>query len=166
MDSFSIKEEKFIDDIYYVKLDVSFNKKRIYSILEKQNVFPSLPQKKSILFIPILIDEEKKNIVLFSENIFFQQWLDRIDKNHQLNYVLPVEDLDDIKIIPHEHNYKNIPTSLTVKETDLPINVFSEELLFGYQFGYELLIFNGLLTFIALYLISYKPKHVFNMLVK
>ena len=36
--------------------------------------------------------------------------------------------IDDIKIIPHEHNYKNIPTSLTVKETDLPINIFSEEL--------------------------------------
>ena len=47
VDSFSIKEEKFIDDIYYVKLDVSFNRKRIYSILEKQNVFPSLPQKKN-----------------------------------------------------------------------------------------------------------------------
>jgi len=38
------------------------------------------------------------------------------------------------------------------------INMFSEALLFGYQFGYELLIFNGLLTFIALYLISYKPN--------
>ena len=33
-----------------------------------------------------------------------------------------------------------------------------QALLFGYQFGYELLIFNGLLTFIALYLISYKPN--------
>ena len=42
VDNFSIKEEKFIDDIYYVKLDVSFNRKRIYSILEKQNVFPSI----------------------------------------------------------------------------------------------------------------------------
>ena len=36
--------------------------------------------------------------------------------------------------------------------------MFSETILFGYQFGYELLIFNGLLTFIALYLISYGPK--------
>ncbi len=104
VDSFSIKEEKFIDDIYYVKLDVSFNRKRIYSILEKQNVFPSLPQKKTVLFIPILIDEEKKNIVLFSENVFFQQWQDRIDKNHQLDYVLPVEDIDDIKMIKSKYN--------------------------------------------------------------
>jgi len=36
--------------------------------------------------------------------------------------------IDDMKIIPHEHNYKKVSTSLTVKEADLPINVFSEEL--------------------------------------
>ncbi len=104
VDNFSIKEEKFIDDIYYVKLDVSFNKKRIYSILEKQNVFPSLPQKKKILFIPVLIDEEKKNIILFSENIFFQKWLENTDNNHQLEYILPVDDIEDVKIIKSKYN--------------------------------------------------------------
>ena len=36
--------------------------------------------------------------------------------------------IDDIKIIPHEHNYKKISSSLSVKETVLPINIFSEEL--------------------------------------
>ena len=29
IDSFSIKEEKFVNNIYYVKLDVSFNKKKL-----------------------------------------------------------------------------------------------------------------------------------------
>ena len=104
VDNFSIKEETFIDDIYYVKLDVSFNKKRIFSILEKRNVFPSLPQKKKILFIPILIDEEKKDIILFSENFFFQKWLEEKDSNHQLEYILPIEDLDDVKIIKSKYN--------------------------------------------------------------
>ena len=46
IDNFSIKEEKFIDDIYYVNLDVSFNKKKIFSFLEKKNIFPSLNKKK------------------------------------------------------------------------------------------------------------------------
>ena len=36
--------------------------------------------------------------------------------------------IDDMKIIPHEHNYKKISSSLSVKETALPINIFSEEL--------------------------------------
>ena len=35
IDNFSIKEEKFIDNIYYVNLDVSFNKRKIFSLLEK-----------------------------------------------------------------------------------------------------------------------------------
>jgi len=36
--------------------------------------------------------------------------------------------IDDMKIIHHKHNYKNFSTSLTVKETDLPINIFLNEL--------------------------------------
>ncbi len=36
------------------------------------------------------------------------------------------------------------------------LNVFSKELFFGYQFGFEILIVNGLLTFVALLIISKK----------
>ena len=36
------------------------------------------------------------------------------------------------------------------------LNLFSKELFFGYQFGFEILIVNGLLTFIALLLFSKK----------
>ena len=43
IDSFSIKEEKFVEETYYVILGVSFNKKEIFRYLEKKNVFPSIP---------------------------------------------------------------------------------------------------------------------------
>ena len=39
IDSFSIKEEKFINEIYYVSLGVSFNKKEIFNYLEKKKHF-------------------------------------------------------------------------------------------------------------------------------
>ena len=39
IESFTIKEEKFIDEIYYVNLGVSFNKKKIFSYLEKKIFF-------------------------------------------------------------------------------------------------------------------------------
>ena len=104
IDNFSIKEEKFIDDIYYVNLDVTFNKKKVFSFLEKKNIFPSLPKKKKILFIPVVIQEENKNINIFSENIFYQNWLINDNKN-QLNYVLPVDDLEDIQIIKSKYEY-------------------------------------------------------------
>ena len=105
IDNFSIKEEKFIDNIYYVNLDVSFNKKKIFSFLEKKNIFPSQPKKKKILFIPVVIDEEKKNIILFSENKFYQNWLVNNDNQNQLIYLLPTDDLDNIQIIKSKYEY-------------------------------------------------------------
>ena len=33
VESFSIKEEKFINEIYYVNLGVSFNKKKVFNFL-------------------------------------------------------------------------------------------------------------------------------------
>ena len=39
----------------------------------------------------------------------------------------------------------------------LLLNRFSEQLLWGYKFGFELLIVNGLLTFVGLIAISGRP---------
>ena len=50
IDTFSIKEEKFVNEIYYIKLNVSFNKKIFFDLLEKKNIFPSLPVKKRYYF--------------------------------------------------------------------------------------------------------------------
>ena len=50
IDNFSIKEEKFIDNIYYVNLDVSFNKKKIFSFLEKK-IFSLLNQRKKKFYL-------------------------------------------------------------------------------------------------------------------
>jgi SSS family transporter len=38
------------------------------------------------------------------------------------------------------------------------INIYSEELLWGYKFGFEILIVNGLLTFIGLWMLSTKGR--------
>ena len=105
IDNFSIKEEKFIDNIYYVSLDVSFNKKKIFSFLENKNIFPSKPKKKKVLFIPVVIEEDEKNIILFSENIFYKNWLTNEEDQNQLIYVLPADDLDDIQIIKSKYEF-------------------------------------------------------------
>ena len=52
IESFTIKEEKFINEIYYVNLGVSFNKKKIFKYLEKNNIFPSIPRKKKFFIYP------------------------------------------------------------------------------------------------------------------
>ena len=40
------------------------------------------------------------------------------------------------------------------------LNIFSKELFNDYQFGFEILILNGGLTFLGLYLISLSPKAI------
>ena len=106
IESFSIKEEKFIKEIYYVNLGVSFNKKKIFSYLEKKNIFPSIPVSKKFLFIPIIIDESKKDLLIFENNKFFDDWNKNLENGYLIEYILPTEDLEDLRKI--KENYENI----------------------------------------------------------
>ena len=106
IESFSIQEEKFINEIYYVNLGVSFNKKKIYKYLEERNIFPSVPNKKKFLFIPIIIDENKKDLLIFDKNKIFKNWNIDTEKTHLINYLLPTEDLEDMGQI--KKNYEII----------------------------------------------------------
>ena len=40
IETFSIQEEKFIDEVYYLSLNVSFNKKKILNLMEKVSIIP------------------------------------------------------------------------------------------------------------------------------
>ena len=106
IETFSINEEKFIDEVYYLKLNVSFNKRRIFNLLESKNIFPSLPIKKDVFLIPIIVEENNNEILMFSENYLFNNWNSNIKKYHLLNYILPTEDLDDFNLI--KQNSKNL----------------------------------------------------------
>ena len=50
VESFSIKEEKFINEIYFVKFDVAFNRKKVLNFLEELMEKYSTPQENSKLF--------------------------------------------------------------------------------------------------------------------
>ena len=108
IETFSIKEEKFIDEIYYITLNVSFNKKNIFDLLETKNVFPSLPVKKDFLFIPVFVDQNKNQVSMFSENKFFTSWNSNNKKYSLVNYILPTQDLDDFSLI--KKNMNNLET--------------------------------------------------------
>ena len=106
IETFSIKEEKFISEIYHVKMNVSFNKKSIFDILESQNIFPSLPVKKNIFFIPIIIDDDKRETQIFNENIIYKNWNENVKNFHLLNYILPTADIEDYNFL--KKNISNI----------------------------------------------------------
>ena len=105
INTFSIKEEKFVNEIYYIKLNVSFSKKNVFNLLETKNIFPSLPVKKDIIFIPIIVQDENQ-IKMFSDNIIYNLWNSNIKKYDLLNYILPTEDLEDLNLI--KKNIQNL----------------------------------------------------------
>jgi len=120
IDSFTISNEKFVNNEYSAQLETTFNKKKILNYLERKNVFPSMPVKNKVLLIPILVDTETDNIYLFNNNIFYERWNEE-KKNYQLlDYLLPSEDLEDLNIIQgifnsvESHDFTNI-----IKKYDL-----------------------------------------------
>ena len=123
VESFSINQEKFIDEIYYLNLGVKFNKKKILNYLEIKNIFPSIPIEKKILFIPIIIEENKKDIYLFSNNEFFLKWNLNKETHHLLDYILPTEDLEDLNLIKkkyefiEKYNFKEITEKYNLKDS-------------------------------------------------
>ena len=106
IDSFTISKEKFINNEYFAELEVTFNKKNTLILLEKKNIFPSIPIRNKVLLIPIFIDLESDNIYLFTDNIFYEKWNYNIKNYHLLDYFLPSEDLEDLSNI--QKNYKTI----------------------------------------------------------
>jgi len=104
IDSFTISNEKFINNEYSAKLETRFNKKNILNFLEKKNIFPSIPIVNKVLLVPILVDTETDSIYLFNDNIFYDKWNEE-KKNYQLlNYLLPSEDLEDLNKLQEMSN--------------------------------------------------------------
>ena len=99
IDSFTISDEKFINNEYFAILETMFNKKKVLKFLEKKSIFPSIPIKNKVLLIPILVDIEKESIYLFNDNIFYNSWNDIINNYQLLDYLLPTEDLEDLNKI-------------------------------------------------------------------
>ncbi len=99
IETFSIKEEKFIDQKYYVNLGVSFNKKKIFRYLEKKNIFPSRILKEQFLFIPVIINEKGNDISVFSNNPIYTNWNKTNERYQLINYLIPSEDLEDLNLI-------------------------------------------------------------------
>ncbi len=106
IDSFTMSNEKFVNNKYQVKFDVHFNKKNTLKFFEKENIFPSIPKNKNLLLIPVLVDMQTDEIFLFTKNIFYEKWNENNKKYFLLKYFLPSEDLEDVNLL--SQNSKSI----------------------------------------------------------
>jgi len=99
IDSFTISDEKFINNEYFAKLETFFNKKKTLYFLEKRNIFPSISEKNQVLLIPLLVEVEDEKTYLYNENIFYEKWNNSNNNYNLLEYILPSEDIEDLNSI-------------------------------------------------------------------
>ena len=126
IETFSIKEEKFINEVYYLSLNVTFNKKKIFNLLEKKNIFPSVPVKQSVFFLPVIFDQNKNEISLFSESYLFNSWNLNSKEYHLLNYILPSDDIEDFNLIKkNSNNLENYDYKRILQKYDLENYIIS-----------------------------------------
>jgi len=102
INSFRILEESYREDIYRATISISFNEKRIKKFLRSKNISFSQPEKISVVFFPVLYI--KGDIKNYNENFFYKEWNEIKIKNELINFILPLDDLEDISSITKMKN--------------------------------------------------------------
>jgi len=129
INSFQIIEEKYSKDEYKVTLNILYDDIKVKKLLSKKNISFSQPESISVIFYPVLfVNDELKN---FNENFFYNNWNELKIKNETINFVLPLEDLDDIsKILKMKNNIEDLNLDSFINKYDIKNYVFA---LMDYQ---------------------------------
>ena len=102
IDSFQIFEETYQKNEYKAIFKIFYNDNKVKKLLVEKNISFSQPKNISAVFFPVLFVNDK--IKNFEENYFYNQWINVEIKNEPINFIMPLEDLDDIPKIKEMKN--------------------------------------------------------------
>ena len=100
--SFQINEETYQRGVYKANFKVLYNDAKVKKLLVKKNISFSEPKKISIVFLPVLFVNDK--FLNFRENYFYNEWTKIELKNDLINFILPIDDLEDVEKIKDVKN--------------------------------------------------------------
>ena len=129
INSFKILEESYRNDEYTAKFRIFYNELKVKKFLSKKNISFSQPESISVVFFPVFfINDEIQN---FSENFFYKHWTKIEIDNKLINFILPLEDLEDIsKIMEMKNKIEDLDVDVLVNKYDIKSYVFA---LINYQ---------------------------------
>ena len=121
--NFQILEESYSEGMYKANIKISYSENKIKDFLGKKNISFSSPENISAVFFPVFfIDDKMQN---FEENYFYTNWLEVKIKNELINFILPIEDLDDIaEIIKMKNNIEELDVFTLANKYDQNNYVF------------------------------------------
>jgi hypothetical protein len=96
IENYQIIQEEILDDIYTIKVSMTFNRDLVNQFFRKKNITYSEVTKLELLVFPILILDSELQV--FSQNKFFKEWNEQKDFEN-INFILPVENVNDIEFI-------------------------------------------------------------------
>ena len=122
--SFQILNESYLKNEYQAKIKIIYNEIKVKKFLGEKNISFSQPENISALFFPVLfVENETKN---FNDNIFYQKWNEIKIKNELINFILPIEDIEDISSITKmKNNIEKINVANFVDKYDVKNYVFA-----------------------------------------
>ena len=129
--SFQILKESFSKDEYKISVKILYNDIKVKKFLGRKNISFSQQENITAVFYPVLfINGEIQN---FNENFFYNKWNEVVIKNEIINFILPVEDLEDLsKIIEMKNRIEELNIDTFVSKYDINNYVFA---LMDYQEG-------------------------------
>ncbi len=129
INNFQILKESYSKNKYKLNLKIVYEDSKVKKFLSEKNISFSEPEPISVLLYPVLFFEDE--IQNFNENYFYTEWLKVKIKNEIINFILPVEDLEDISKIVHMKNkIEELNESSFIEKYDVKNYVF---LLMDYQ---------------------------------
>ena len=127
--SFQIIEESYKGEKYKATFKIIYNHKKVKKLLREKNISFYQPKKISAVFFPILVVND--TIQDFDKNYFYNKWEDIKVKNESINFILPIDDLDDFsKILKMKDKIDEREVNSLVSKYDINNYVF---VLMGYN---------------------------------
>jgi len=99
---FQILEETYRKDEYKATFKIFYSDIKVRELLKQKNISFSQPKNISAIFFPVLFVNGE--IQDFYDNFFYKQWTAVEINNELINFILPLEDLDDISKIKEMKN--------------------------------------------------------------
>mgnify|MGYP001183867558 CR=1 FL=1 len=124
INSFQILNESYSKDEYTLNIKILYNEKKVKKFLRKKNISFSQPENISAIFYPVLFIEDE--IISLNDNFFYKNWNKIVIENESINFILPLEDLDDIsEIVKMKNEIEELDLSVLISKYDMENYIFA-----------------------------------------
>ena len=131
-ETYKITEESIFENDYEAKVNITFKRNLVSNFLYKRGIPYSEAEGLQTIIYPILILNSELQV--FSKNKFFEEWNVEEDFDN-IDFVLPVENLDDIAFIKNnlsvleETNLSQLVDNYEIKNSAILILRYDENIL-------------------------------------